>query len=690
MTNEYAVSIPMLSIANRLIAILAALSLVAPFNVVAQPGPDVAPAPPTAGAPPAVVVRVSGGITNAAIDYIAQIGEPTFEPIPAGASALIPAEAKCGNDRHTYLDAVLRRNPALAIDKTTLTTGQGGTLELPACARFEQHVAVTLTKDQKVADLLTEATGYAGGNTVAQFKAENLKLGSGITAATVLASGQTVTLPYRSEPTTVKLIDNPIAALDKVLPHLNQLFAGTEMFAASNPLGTLVKLVADADFLDSTEKCPKPDPPLDAKSWPIAPKPFLIALQRTAVESDAIKRQLPEVRIAVLDSGFPSPPQPPFLDARMATKPPLGLKYYGVNGATGTGPPFAAEGDPEANHGTEVAILALGGTQFLEEDVNNISHLRLRMERIIDVSNQGAVYENFVVNALMDALAADAQIVNASFQFENDMAQLRGLMNVNDDLLIVTAAGNDHLRPADSPRYPTNFGGDRGTFRAHVITVGASTMGGDIAPFSARGADYVDVLAPGCDVPSLGLKLDPRSDNGTSLSAPLVTFYAALVKQMGVVSTLDIRRRLLTSADPRSDLYSQAYSAGVINPLKLIDLHQDQVELTSGEIRRGTIYWLWQADKTPVCLDSDAPSGSYDVVKLGRLLGSTDWLMMWVTRGSNDLHRCRAKVPNQDLDFTPMDSHDTEPLNLATVKDIIVRALDDDDIRAKTPELSMP
>ena len=116
--------------------------------------------------------------------------------------------------------------------------------------------------------------------------------------------------------------------------------------------------------------------------------------------------------------------------------------------------------------------------------------------------------------------------------------------------LVIAAAGND----ATTTRfYPAAF--------ANVLSVAATTNRDQIAPFSNRGADWVDVAAPGAGIVSTL----PTSDNatgavgygylsGTSMAAPLVSGIAALVwgEMPPGTTARDVEARIIGTAQPTS------------------------------------------------------------------------------------------------------------------------------------------
>ena len=103
--------------------------------------------------------------------------------------------------------------------------------------------------------------------------------------------------------------------------------------------------------------------------------------------------------------------------------------------------------------------------------------------------------------------------------------------------LFVAAAGNDG---AASPGFPANLGS------GNVLSVGALTPGGTLAPFSNRGAL---VAAPGVGILSTTAPGQYERYDGTSMAAPHVSGIAALLWSARPEATLaQVRRAILSSA----------------------------------------------------------------------------------------------------------------------------------------------
>src|SRR5262249_47395041 len=139
---------------------------------------------------------------------------------------------------------------------------------------------------------------------------------------------------------------------------------------------------------------------------------------------------------------------------------------------------------------------------------------------------------NFIIdpNALYLAysLASDngIDIVNVSLSLPNSTKALKeASTKYGRSVLLVAAAGNDKKNMGDGPIWPAAFGGDPANASgAIVVTVGAHNAVGDITDFSRRGWQYVDLLAPGCGIPTFtgytndeeAFSVRPAAESGTS------------------------------------------------------------------------------------------------------------------------------------------------------------------------------
>lgn len=100
--------------------------------------------------------------------------------------------------------------------------------------------------------------------------------------------------------------------------------------------------------------------------------------------------------------------------------------------------------------------------------------------------------------------------------------------------------------------------------------------------FSRLGRDQVDLLAPGCLIPTFtwsgvaGAPVEVVTRNGTSFAAPIVSFLAALLSAEGM-SPWMIKDRLIVSADVDGDLANLVWSSGRLNLTKALSVYRDYI-----------------------------------------------------------------------------------------------------------------
>ncbi|MFN8533840.1 MAG: S8 family serine peptidase [Dehalococcoidia bacterium] len=145
-----------------------------------------------------------------------------------------------------------------------------------------------------------------------------------------------------------------------------------------------------------------------------------------------------------------------------------------------------------------------------------------------------SAFDHGVIEAIDAAADLDPDIVVITLSTEVDFPAMRQAIGRFRGL-VVASAGNDG---AAQPRYPAAYPG--------VLSVGATTRQGTLAPFSQR-TPTVAILAPGDDVP-----LAPGiAWRGTSAAAPQVAGVAALVRSVGPhLSAMEIRATLIATARP--------------------------------------------------------------------------------------------------------------------------------------------
>ena len=185
---------------------------------------------------------------------------------------------------------------------------------------------------------------------------------------------------------------------------------------------------------------------------------------------------------------------------------------------------------PDAGHGTHVAGI-IGAERNNNMGIDGIA----RAVKIIGVRTvpAGDERDKDVANAIRYAVDNGARIINMSFgkgyspQKEAVDAAVKYAESKN--VLLIHGAGNDGKDIDVGENFPTDTFLD-GTQPNNWIEVGASgEMPKFTADFSNYGQNTVDIFAPGVDIYSTVPNNRYKSNNGTSMAAPMVAGVAALV-----------------------------------------------------------------------------------------------------------------------------------------------------------------
>ncbi len=238
-----------------------------------------------------------------------------------------------------------------------------------------------------------------------------------------------------------------------------------------------------------------------------------------------------------------------------------------------------------AQHGTEVAAIALGGPDIAL--VNRFSfNVGVKPKQIIRKEPIELTFEHAVNKDLLETAMYElesrggADIVNLSVRFPKEVREVEHAIN-SGRVLIVVAAGNSGDDLQNKPAWPAKYGG--GADRP-VITVGAVERDGTRAPFSNYSDEHVDIGALGCDVRTWNFDADARRfvekrASGTSFAAPAVTAVAAWLKHvLGEFTPVELKHHIISSADIFPKL-TGIKDNRVLNAIKALrSVHADVVE----------------------------------------------------------------------------------------------------------------
>ena len=267
--------------------------------------------------------------------------------------------------------------------------------------------------------------------------------------------------------------------------------------------------------------------------------------------------------------------------------------HYGNNDVSG----------PDPMHGTHVAgIIAAQrhngiGIDGVADDV------RIMIVRVVP---DGDEYDKDIANGIFYAVNNGARVINMSFgkEYSPERYWVDSAIRyaAKKDVLIIHSAGNDAENLDTIPSYPMPYSEFYNNTADNIITVGASSSegygsGSIIADFSNYGQLTVDVLAPGVKIYStLPIKNKYGNLNGTSMSAPVVSGVAALIRSYfptlsykqvkeSILKTVTIPEVNAVNFQPgnpevKVTLDKMCSSAGIINAAKAIE-YAYQISLKS-------------------------------------------------------------------------------------------------------------
>lgn len=255
---------------------------------------------------------------------------------------------------------------------------------------------------------------------------------------------------------------------------------------------------------------------------------------------------------------------------------------------------------PDALHGTHVAAI-IGASRDNGLGLDGISDAVQIMA--IRAVPDGDERDKDVANSIRYAVDNGAKIINMSFGkgFAKDKAIVDEAVRyaMENDVLLVHAAGNDASNNDEVPVYPNKFYVDSLGINSGMadawITVGANQWKGNsdlVASFSNYGKRTVDVFAPGAEIYSAAPESKYKRLDGTSMAAPVVSGLAALIRSyypdltaaetkqiiMDSVTPVDHKVRIRNAEGRRVKvrLGDISVSGGVVNAYKALQLAEER------------------------------------------------------------------------------------------------------------------
>jgi thermitase len=211
--------------------------------------------------------------------------------------------------------------------------------------------------------------------------------------------------------------------------------------------------------------------------------------------------------------------------------------------------------EDDNGHGTHVAGIIASETNN-REGVAGITWFNQIMPiKALNSEGYGSSFD--VAKGIIWAVDHGAQIINLSLgnYQPSELLQEAVRYAYERGVVIVAASGNDN---SSQPSYPAAY--------PEVLSVGAITSDGSRAEFSNYGA-YLDVVAPGTNIPSTFVHHRYAALSGTSMAAPHVSALAGLIRSLNPrlsnIEVMDIiKKNTVDLGAPGQDVL---FGSGLIN-----------------------------------------------------------------------------------------------------------------------------
>jgi len=559
---------------------------------------------------------------------MARSGTPSWQLAPAGGATLRSLlRSTCGSEQGPQVDReleklVLKLNGGDSIDRKV---NEGAAVAIPFCLTPERKTKVKVESGDTLESLLLQHYGLAGPITKKEtydLNNHNRQWASVEEFSRGLKPDQEIVLPSAASAVftrAAKPLDSVSRASSYDIevppppapPTLHEILAANKSPAAALVESTAravpapvrseiefnyVRFVSASDVGQWCASAPGDVSPFDAA----------LLKQRFEIEAKIGRPFLAGGAnlIGLIDSGLSSTETPPF--ARFLSANPNEVRgdpgkdddrptndfiddIYGINfnGGDANGSVLNYKGlDPDFEHGTKVGTIVLGGEAWLNAwPATEPPWARLKIVNFSSAIEPHPVRAVYLREALLYLLALDVRVVNMSLENGQAIEGIRQAINSAPRTLFVAAAGNRSAGGADlaiRSVYPAADGGETGQLASRLLTVGAHTLDAkrSWAGFSNYSSKRVDLLAPGCNVPTLGADGTPTKESGTSIATAFASFAAGLLGALGETNGNALKNRLLVSVDIDPALASRVYSSGRLNIVKAISVSTDVIERT--------------------------------------------------------------------------------------------------------------
>lgn len=237
---------------------------------------------------------------------------------------------------------------------------------------------------------------------------------------------------------------------------------------------------------------------------------------------------------------------------------------FGFNAVRHSGDPWDDDG-----HGTSVSgVIGAEGNNRL--GIAGVAwNVQIMALKFLEQDGQGLTSD--AISCIDYALAHGANVINASWGGNGRSRSLERAIRraLAQDVLFVTAAGNDGADIDQAPDYPASYS------LSNIITVGSTTRFDRASSASNFGTRSVDLFAPGSQIYTCSAASDHSYGfaSGTSLAAPFVTGALALmIASDPQLSGFELTEQLLSTVDPLPTLRGLSQSGGRLNLASALEL----------------------------------------------------------------------------------------------------------------------
>jgi thermitase len=174
--------------------------------------------------------------------------------------------------------------------------------------------------------------------------------------------------------------------------------------------------------------------------------------------------------------------------------------------------------DDDNGHGTHVAGIIASETNNQEGTAGITWYNKIMPVKTMEAGGYGTSFD--IAKGIMWAVDHGADVINLSLGNYQTSEMMKHAVDYayKHNVVMVAAAGNDN---STQPSYPAAY--------PEVLAVSAVDFNGSRASFSNYG-DYVDVTAPGVQIPSTYFNQQYAALSGTSMATPHVAGLAALIR----------------------------------------------------------------------------------------------------------------------------------------------------------------